>query len=354
MQDESPTPLPTSANQPELIPDLTEEQPAKGHEITEGATTQAPVSLEDSKPETSQAEPSSFEKAETTASLAGRITTLMSADIDQIMEARDLFLLVVYGPLQIILGTFFLYQILSWSALVGMAASFFTLPVPGILAKLLNTAQKDLMKLTDERVQAVTEALTTLRLVKMFAWETKVKQQLSDRREAEIKAIKKTKILQALISTVVFCAPVLPMGLTYGLYVGVEKKPLTAAKVFSSISVFDIFRMQQYLLVDQVYKLITVRVSLQRFEDFLRNTHLLSRFGPGRAVGIKTTVKDEGILESDIFIRDCDFVWNKAEGNGGTSTENAFRLSVGSIKFPSGHTTLITGPTGSGKSSLLM
>lgn len=357
MQDESNQAIerpPVSVLEPELIPDLTEEQPTKGHEVTEGTTTEAPAASEDIKKETTGSDPSIAEKSEKTASLVGRITTLMSADIDQIMESRDLFLFVVYGPLQIVLGTLFLYQILSWSALVGMAAGFLTLPLPGMLAKLLNTAQKDLMKLTDKRVQAVTEALTTLRLVKMFAWENKVKQQLSERRDAEIRAIKRTKILFALIQTVVFCAPVLPMGLAYGLYVGVEHKPLTAAKVFSSISVFDMLRMQQYILVDQVYKLITVRVSLQRFDEFLRHTRLLDRFGLGGTGADDTPVKTEENDENDISIRDCDFVWNKAEGDKGSLTDSEARLTVGTIKFPSGQTTIVTGPTGSGKSSLLM
>ena len=354
MQDESSRTLPASALEPELIPDLTEGQPAKGHDITEAATTEAPAALEDDKTEAAQANSSSFEKPEKAASLAGRISTLMSADIDQIMEARELFLFVVYGPLQMILGTLFLYQILSWSALVGMAASFLIFPLPGMLANLLNTAQKDVMRFTDKRVQAVTEALTTVRLVKTFAWESKVKQQLSERRDAEIRAIKKTKILQALISTVVFCAPVLPMGLAYGLYVGVEKKPLTAAKVFSSISVFDMLRMMQHLLVDQTYKLITVHVSLQRFDEFLRNTCLLARLSLDETTVKDIVVKAEEDRGNEISIRDCDFVWNNAEGDDESPTKNEFRLIVGSIKFPSGQTTIVTGPTGSGKSSLLM
>jgi ABC-type multidrug transport system fused ATPase/permease subunit len=356
MQDDSsktPVTPPVSAVEPALIPDLTEEQPAKGHEVTEGTTIETPAAIQDLKTDTG-ADASASEKIEKTASIVGRITTLMSADIDQIMESRDLFLFVVYGPLQIILGTIFLYQILSWSALVGMASGFLTLPLPGLLAKLLNTAQKDLMQLTDKRVQAVTEALTTLRLVKMFAWESNVKERLSKCREAEIRAIKRTKILYALITTVVFLAPVLPMGLAYGLYVGVEHKVLTAAKVFASISVFDMLRMQQYILVDQVYKVITVRVSLQRFDDFLRNTRLLDRVGLGGSRVDGTPAKAEETDDTDISIRDCDFVWSKAEGSDECSTDKSFRLTVGSLKFPLGQTTIISGSTGSGKSSLLM
>lgn len=361
MQDEASKPTDgleaSSANEPKLIPDLTEEMPGPGHQITEGRTTEAaPASSADVKQ--SPTGPSSVtpeKKPEKQASLVGRITTLMSADIDQIMGARDLLLLLVYAPLQIVLGLLFLYQILSWSALVGLSASFLTLPLPGMLAKMLNSAQADLMKLTDQRVQAVTEALTTLRLVKTFAWESKVKQQLAEKRDAEIRAIKKTKVINIMIQTVVFMSPVLPMALTYGLYAGVEHKALTAAKVFSSISVFDMLRMQQYLLVDEVYKLITVRVSLQRFDEFLQHTRLLDRFGLGHRWTTSKATKTEESAEQDISIRNCDFAWQKGEEKDGANpSDDSFRLIVGNLKIPLGQTTLINGATGCGKTSLLM
>jgi ABC-type bacteriocin/lantibiotic exporter with double-glycine peptidase domain len=113
-------------------------------------------------------------------------------------------------------------------------------------------------------------------------------------------------------------------------------------------------RMQQYILVDQVYKVITVRVSLERFDDFLRNTRLLDRVSLGGSRVDGTPAKAEETDDTDISIRDCDFVWSKAEGSDESSTDKSFRLTVGSLKFPLGQTTIISGSTGSGKSSLLM
>lgn len=343
--------LPSSAREPELIPDLSEEQPAKGHEATEGATAEIPAAIED----TTDTGPEE-KTPEKQASLVGRIITLMSADIDQMMEGRDIMLVAVYGPLQIVLGTIFLYQILSWSALVGMLVNFLTLPIPGMLAKLLNDAQADLMKVTDQRVQAVSEALTTLRLVKTFAWEEKVMKQLSAKRDAEIKAIKRTKILNSIIGGVVWMMPVFPMALSYGLYVGVEHQALTAAKVFSSLSVFDMIRGGSWILLDQVQKLITVRVSLQRFDEFLRQTRLLDRFALDKHGSAAQLDKEQSTEEHKVYIRDCDFAWQSSDNTEEVrqSEQSAFRLTVGSLEIPLGQTTIITGSTGCGKTSLLM
>ncbi|KAJ9106750.1 hypothetical protein QFC19_003062 [Naganishia cerealis] len=345
--------LPASAREPELIPDLSEEQPAKGHEVTESATGEIPAAINGPQMDADSEE----KKPEKQASLVGRIITLMTADIDQMMDGRDIFLVAVYCPLQIVLGTIFLYQILSWSALVGMLVTFITLPIPGMLAKLLNTAQADLMKVTDKRVQAVSEALTTLRLVKTFAWEEKVMKQLSAKRDAEIKAIKRTKVLSSVIGGVVWMLPVIPMALSYGLYVGVEHKALTAAKVFSSVSVFDMIRSQGWILMDQAQKLITVNVSLQRFDEFVRHTRLLARFDLDKSGSTAQYDKEEELTEEHgICIRHCDFAWQTVNDSEavGTSRQFAFRLTVGTLEFPLGQTTLINGPTGCGKTSLLM
>lgn len=347
--------LPAAAREPELIPDLTEEQPAKGHEATEGATAEQPAAIANA-PEVVTETSAEEEKPEKQASLVGRIITLMSADIDQMMEGRDFMLVAVYGPLQIILGTLFLYQILSWSALIGMLVNFLTLPIPGMLAKLLNDAQADLMKVTDKRVQAVSEALTTLRLVKTFAWEENVMKQLAVKRDAEIKAIKRTKILNSIIGGVVWIMPVLPMALSYGLYVGVQHQSLTAAKVFSSLSVFDMIRTGSWILLDQVQKLITVRVSLQRFDEFLRQTRLLDRFAFSNNSPAPQFDKEESTEDHKVYIRDCDFTWQAGDDRKeiDPSGHSAFRLTVGSLEIPSGQTTIVNGPTGCGKTSLLM
>ncbi len=52
----------------------------------------------------------------------------------------------------------FLYAILGWSSFVGLAVMVALTPVPGWVASLTSTVQKQKMKATDARVQNVTES----------------------------------------------------------------------------------------------------------------------------------------------------------------------------------------------------
>jgi len=49
------------------------------------------------------------------------------------------------------------------------------------------------------------------------------------------------------------------------------KQPLSASKVFSSITVFDMLRDQLHMVLYAVTQAVTGKVSLDRVNDFLHN-----------------------------------------------------------------------------------
>ncbi|KAK4689027.1 hypothetical protein P7C73_g1078, partial [Tremellales sp. Uapishka_1] len=279
------------------------------------------------------------------ASIAGRLNTLMTSDVDNVLEAREFLKVIVYGPLQIALGAVFLYRILSWSALVGMAVNVLTLPIPGYLAKMMNTEQKKLMKKTDLRVQAVTEVLQTLKMVKLFAWEPKVKEQIAEKREEELAQVWNLSIIGSLVAGLNFLLPVLTMLSCYGCYTGIQGRSLTAAKIFSSLTVFDMIRGQMHLVTGQIQALIGAKVSLERLNNFLHGTEMLDKYE-------KEAVKVPAEHSTAVCIRDATFYWTSASkrGRGGRQ----FCLEVDKITFPDKVMSVVAGPTGCGKTSLLM
>ncbi len=180
------------------------------------------------------------------ASIAGRINTLITNDIESVVEGRDVFMFLFYGPLQISLGTFFLYKVLSWSGPAAILVTMFTLPIPGMLAKILNKTQADLSRASEARIQVITEAINTLRMVKLFGWEEKIAERIAEKRDLEMAQIKRRTLYRTLVGTVNWCLPILSIVLCYGLYTGVEKQTLTSAKIFSSITVFEMLRYVRF------------------------------------------------------------------------------------------------------------
>ncbi len=127
--------------------------------------------------------------------IGGKINTLMGSDIDALVEGRDVFLVVLYSPLQIIFAVIFLWQILGWSSLVGMLCIVITLPIPGYLSKFMHSVQIELMKASDARLAKVTEAINALKMLKLFAWEERMNEQLALKREIELKLSRKKQFI---------------------------------------------------------------------------------------------------------------------------------------------------------------
>lgn len=133
-----------------------------------------------------------------TDNLVGKINNLVSTDLSNITEARDLALVFLSTPLQVAVCIFFLYGLLGWSAFVGLASILLLFPVPGVTASIIQKVQSEKMKRTDARVQTVTETMNVIRMVKMFGWEPRMSGRLAEKREDELKFIWKGKILELI------------------------------------------------------------------------------------------------------------------------------------------------------------
>lgn len=86
----------------------------------------------------------------------------------------------------------------SFSAIVGMATMVVLFPVPGYIATKLQTIQNEKMKVSDSRVQVVTEIMNVIRMVKLFGWEKKMDEKIAQKREEELYYQKKRLLLEIL------------------------------------------------------------------------------------------------------------------------------------------------------------
>ncbi|KAJ7141418.1 hypothetical protein C8R44DRAFT_763397 [Mycena epipterygia] len=273
------------------------------------------------------------------ANLLGKITNLVTTDLAHINEARNVLFLLILVPIQITGSIVFLYQVLGWSAFVGMG-----FPLPGYVAKLQQTVQKAMLKTTDARVQTVSETMNVLRMIKMFGWEKQMNEKIADKREEELNWIYKRKLLD-LLNDIAKC--VLPLDTV------IAKEELSASKVFSSMGVFDLLRSQLFFTFYSISLAVNGKVSLDRLNEFLHNTELLDSFISKDTPEI--VAPDEPASDL-VGFREAMFAWSKDETDGtATPSSRRFLLKIdGELFFRPGCVNLVVGPTGSGKTSLLM
>ncbi|KAL5534538.1 hypothetical protein ACEPAG_1001 [Sanghuangporus baumii] len=291
-----------------------------------------------------------------TDNLVGKLNNLITTDLTNIVEGRDFPMLIIQSPLMIAIGIAILYNFLGWSAFVGLGVMALLFPIPGYVAKLIQTVQVERMKKTDERVQTVTETMNVIRMIKLFGWEPKMNKQVAEKRDEELKFIWKRQLLDISNGTLNFLIPVVTMLATFVTYTLIMKKQLTASTVFSSMAVFDMLRDQLHLIFFMIPACIQAKVSLDRVTEYLKDTELLDEFqrsekGPsGQVEEFSMGPKDPNI----IGICNSSFVWSSVDGSL-TPSRRKFRLMIDDeVVFNKNGINLIIGPTGSGKTSMLM
>ncbi|QIW99583.1 hypothetical protein AMS68_005101 [Peltaster fructicola] len=204
----------------------------------------------------------------------GRINNLMSTDtsrIDQVcMQMHRCWLM----PLQVLLALALLCINLTYSALVGFGLICTVLPLLSRAAKRLNSVRGSINKLTDERIQLTQEAFSAIRVVKIFAWETKLQDRLAGIRKLETQKI----ALLMMIRNAMLCAAMLTTSLasvlsfiTYYL----SNHELSAAPIFSSLALFNALGTPIEMLPMAIGRIIDAYASIKRIAAFLDAEEML-------------------------------------------------------------------------------
>ena len=227
MKSESPE-FPPSPSQPSTsapTPDTASvTESTSGHssdrtEAIEGTSTAVASEVTSSEVDKASAKGEEKFTGEKGGNLVGKISNLVSTDLNNIIDGRDFLMITVACPIQIVLCIVFLYTILGWryeddlcglqicifdsiclisSAVVGMVTMVILFPLPGYFAAKLQTIQNEKMKMTDSRVQVVTEIMNVIRMVKLFGWEKKMDEKIAQKREEELYYQKKRLFLEIL------------------------------------------------------------------------------------------------------------------------------------------------------------
>ncbi|KAG8864753.1 hypothetical protein FRB96_003338, partial [Tulasnella sp. 330] len=291
--------------------------------------------------------------------LVGKLTNMVSTDLKNLTNARNFIMPIIWAPVQLTLSIWLLYELLGWSAFVGLATMILTIPIPGKLVTLLHGLQVEQMKKTDARVQSITESINVIRMIKLFGWENRVNKQIEEKRDEELKYIRRRSLWNLGNFSITQLLPLLVSITTFATFTLIMKQDLTASRIFSSIAVFDLITEQLYMTFHFVTQILAGKVSIDRINAFIKETDLLDRFTkPEQDISV-SALPPTGDPDS-IGFRNATFAWKVDSGSAGSSgtttpSQRNFQLRVdGDLFFKKGKLNLILGPTGSGKTSLLM
>lgn len=277
----------------------------------------------------------------------GTIINLMSVDSFKIAETTAyLHFLIAAAPVQLLVSIVLLWQVMGLSALPGIITMVFLLPVNYLLAKGFNITSQRILAATDKRIGITNEVLQNIRIIKYFAWEKRFGRMIDEKRQVELKAIRSRYIVWAIAVAIWNSVPVLITFWSFLVYTMIEHKPLYPSIAFTAISLFMLLRVPLDQIGDMFAHVQESKVSIDRVEEFLveDETEKYEQLGPDN-------VDEHG--NKRIGFQATTLIW----GGKHTVAEDgsmAFRLLDLNVDFKIGKLNIIAGPTGSGKTSMLM
>nr|XP_020732967.1 multidrug resistance-associated protein 4-like [Odocoileus virginianus texanus] len=264
----------------------------------------------------------------------GQIVNLLSNDVSRFDQVMMFLHYLWVGPLQAIAVTALLWMETGISCLAGMAVLIFLLLLQSCFGMWFSSLRSKTAALTDDRIRTMSEFISGIKTVKMYAWEKSLIDLITRFRRKEISKILKSSYLRGMNLASFFAVTKIMIFITFITNVALEKV-ITASQVFVVVTLYEALRFTSTLYfpmaIDKVSEAI---VSIRRIKNFL----LLDEISQ-----LNTQLPSDD--KTIVHMKDFTAFWDKVIK---TPTLQGLSFTV-----RPGELLAVVGPVGAGKSSLL-
>jgi ATP-binding cassette subfamily C (CFTR/MRP) protein 1 len=298
--------------------------------------------------------------------------TLMSSDVERICDAILPIHSMWSSPMEIALAIWLLQKEVGLALLGPLFITALAISGPFLVSRHMGNAQKTWIERIQTRIDTTAKMLQAMKGVKMLGFSSKMSSIASQLRLDEIaKSLKMRKLFVAMIAFGNM-SDIFAPGATFAIYIimaRVNGQTLDVTSAFTALSLIALLVAPIRAIVFTTPPLIAAVGCFDRIQTFLssptkRDHRLLLPPLQSRSKGIarlaipakNTTVNSEIELEDTtprtntnsssaiISVRNLTLAW---------SDEGSPVIDDVSFDFQPGHLTMIIGPVGCGKSSLL-
>ncbi|GFG23766.1 ATP-binding cassette transporter abc4 [Aspergillus udagawae] len=256
------------------------------------------------------------------------LTSLMSYDVDAIYNSRDIFYVATAVPISTTIAMVFLYRMLGWPSLFGVLTLCCLTPLPALASRRVSRIQQSVLRATDVRLARISEYLNSIRTLKFFGWEPAAVSSINEIRSVEQRRLWRRSVFAAAISMAGDLLPMMSLLVMFSVVVLFTDRSLRAPVAFTSLSIMETLRSQFVWLSNISRYSAQGAESLRRVDHFFDTAAEIRRHPDGPLELKHATFRRTPIAD--------------------------FRLQDISISFKHNALNVVAGPTGSGKSSLLL
>ncbi|KAI4384181.1 hypothetical protein MLD38_002369 [Melastoma candidum] len=269
----------------------------------------------------------------------GKIVNLINVDVERVGDfcsyMHGIWLLPVHMFLALVVLQRNLGKIPAMAALFSMIVVMVS---NSPLAMMQEKFQTQIMQAKDARIKATSEALKSMRILKLLSWEQSFLKKILQLRETERFWLKRYLYTCSAVAFLFWTSPTLVSVTAFGACI-IMKTSLTTGTVLSALATVRILQGPIYNLPELISRFAQTKVSINRINEFLREED------QKRLMNYPT----QGEMDLAIDIEPAEYAWD-------TSDLTSKKVSVSireKVKIMKGQKVAVCGSVGSGKSSLI-
>ncbi|KAI0392247.1 P-loop containing nucleoside triphosphate hydrolase protein [Xylariaceae sp. FL0594] len=264
---------------------------------------------------------------------------LIGVDAKRVSDFANFNWFIPSSIFKLAVSLVFLTDLLGWKPLVfGFCTMLVVTPFNAYCSKKYSAAQDKLMKVRDEKMEVVSEALQGIRQIKFAALEPQWEAKIKSVRDRELKCVWNAFFFDVMLIGCWIASPILLAAVSLAVYASIHGD-LIPSVAFVSLSIFKGLELTLSVIPELTTDALDAWVSINRIDNYLRGAE----------------VSPDIAQESDeISFDNATIAWPSDSDAVDSSEEtDRFILRDVSATFPKGELSVISGKTGSGKSLML-
>ncbi|KAM5374183.1 hypothetical protein ACJZ2D_006643 [Fusarium nematophilum] len=292
---------------------------------------------------------------------------LMGNDVETLVEKLHMLLVESWAnTITVGIAMWMLAAQLGAVCVAPIVTAIISLILSGSIGKMMVPRQTVYQKATQDRINFTSEVLGSMKPVKMLGLSERFGSLISQKRDEEIHVGKRYRMVSVYANCITNCNISLTEAITFGAYAIAAKlgggEPFSAAQAITALSILGVMMDPLSQLLGNIPNSFSAFGCFKRIQEFLMldervdrrdiyGGHGSSSKSPQESEGALpdavdlTTRQQVGIDGSHISIADGNFNWGEKAVLSGINTSFSHHEN--------GSLTMVVGPVGSGKSSLL-